>query len=125
MISSPTSERTYGDRSSIAQGTLPIHIKFSGTSEKVNLLDKLLVGANERRFALAGKLGAGAEVALSAGSNSVLVHRVTVVVRKARIVSYVALPDIECSVSAIWLALALVNRLFQPLWFDDGLLVLE
>lgn len=39
---------THSNRSSIAQGTPPIRIEFSGTSENVNLLDQILVRANER-----------------------------------------------------------------------------
>ena len=67
-------ERTYGNCPSVTQGTLPIHFKFSGTSENLNLLDELLVRANERRFVLAGEFCPGAEVGPSAGSNSLPIN---------------------------------------------------
>ena len=58
---------TYSDRSSVTQGTPPVHIEFPGTPDNVNLLDELLVRANKRRFTLAREFGSSTEVGLSAG----------------------------------------------------------
>ena len=68
--------KTYCNCSCVTQGTLPTRIKFSGASDDVNLLDKLLIRANKGRFTLAGEFGTISEVGLSAGSDFLPVDRV-------------------------------------------------
>ena len=41
-----------------------------------------------------------------------------------RIVGDLVLPDIESLVLIVWLSFTLFDRLFQPLWLEDGFLIL-
>lgn len=117
---------TYSDRPSVTQGAPPVHIKLPGTFDDVELLDELLVRADQRRLALTGELGSRTEIALSAGNGFLSISRVVAMVTKAfHVVGGFASPDIESLILVIRLSFSFCDRLFQPSWCDDGFPVLR
>jgi hypothetical protein len=69
---------------------------------------------------LAGIFGAGAEVCLSAGDNCAVI----MVVWKLDAVGCFVLATVKSLVLVIRLSFTLLYRLFQPLWFEYGFLIL-